>query len=189
MNMKLETMPDEGDTVNKEFSAAIDHIVPKIAVYPGSFDPVTNGHIDVVQRASRLFGTVIMAVANNPRKMATFSVDERVEMIREATSGLSNVRVDSFETLLIVYAGRTGARAVIRGLRAISDYDYEFQMALMNKKLEPGIDTIFLVTRADYLYVSSSMVKEVFRLDGDIGHLVPISVLERMKRWKAGGYR
>lgn len=186
----MTTMPhSEREADPRRLSIPIDPVAPKIAVYPGSFDPVTNGHLDVVQRASRLFGTVIMAVAHNPRKKATFSVEERVGMINNATAGLSNVSSASFDTLLIDYARKIGASAVVRGLRAISDYDYEFQMALMNKELEPGIDTIFLVTRADYLYVSSSMVKEVFRLDGEIGHLVPQAVLERLRCWRASGYR
>ena len=160
-----------------------------IAVYPGSFDPFTNGHLDILTRASRMFSKVIISIANNPRKSSTFSVEERMEMIRESCGDLENVEIGYFETLLVHYVKKSGAAAIIRGLRAISDYDYEFQMALTNKKLLPEADTIFLVTRLDYLYVSSSMVKEIYRLEGDINCLVPEPVMQHMVSWKARDFR
>ncbi|MEK0444709.1 MAG: hypothetical protein RLZZ399_30 [Verrucomicrobiota bacterium] len=143
------------------------------ALYPGSFDPVTNGHLDVLQRASRLFDEVLVAVANNESKQALFSAQKRVELLREATASMPNVRVTSFEGLLVNFARSQGARAIIRGLRAVSDFEYEFQMALMNRSLEPSLETLFLMPSEEYTYLSSRMVKEVCRLGGEIGRFVP----------------
>ena len=152
------------------------------AIYPGSFDPLTLGHFDVIERAAKIFDEVIVAVAYNDAKQPTFTSAERVELIREALaeSDISNVRVDSFEGLLVDYAQREDATALVRGLRAISDFEFEFQMALMNRKLQPEIETIFLMPREEYTYVSSSITKEIARLGGDITSLVPAIVGEAL---------
>jgi pantetheine-phosphate adenylyltransferase len=150
------------------------------AIYPGSFDPLTNGHLDLIERAARLFDEVIVAVLINPAKTPLFTVQERVEMIREAV-GSPHVRVDTFDGLLVEYARRVGAQVIIRGIRAISDYEYEFQMALMNRRLDPTIETIFMMPAEPYTYLSSRLVKEVCALGGDIAGVVPPSVERRMK--------
>ena len=152
-----------------------------LAVCPGSFDPITEGHLDVVRRAAKLFGRVIVAVGADGGKTPLFSLQERVEMARLACAGLTNVEVDSFEGLVVEYARRRGAVALIRGLRAISDFEREVQMALMNRKLADDVHTVFLVTHPDYAFLSSSMVKEIFNLGGDIADLVPEVVLEGLK--------
>ncbi len=153
----------------------------KIAVYPGSFDPVTNGHLDVIERSARLFDRLIVAIASNPNKSALFSVEERLDMLREATSHLVNVSVDSFEGLTINYAKAKGAEVLVRGLRAISDFENEFLMALMNRKLDPSIETIFMMTSNKYTFLSSSAVKEVVSMGGDATSLLPESVLLRLR--------
>jgi len=154
-----------------------------VAVYPGSFDPITNGHIDLVKRTLRVFDRVIIAIAINPEKdHSLFSVDERLTMIREVFSGLGKrVKVDSFEGLLVDYAERIGAQVIVRGLRAISDFEYEFQMAMMNRGLKPNIETFFMMTGESYFYISSRLVKEVVGLGGDVSDLVPKNVLKRLK--------
>jgi pantetheine-phosphate adenylyltransferase len=152
----------------------------KTAVYPGSFDPITFGHIDIVDRSSRLFDRVIVAVLNNPSKKHLFSTAERMDMIRTATNEYNNVEVDCFSGLLVDYMERRGADAVIRGLRAVSDFEYEFQMALMNRKLNRRIETIFMMTSSKYSYLSSSIVKEVAGLGGCVKDLVPDFVNDRM---------
>lgn len=154
----------------------------KTAVYPGSFDPVTNGHLDIIERAARLFDHLIVAVARNPNKSALFSTEERIEMLREVTLHLVNVSVDSYEGLTINYAKSRGASALVRGLRAISDFENEFLMALMNRKLEPSIETIFMMTSNNYTFLSSSAVKEVVSMGGDATSLLPDSVLARLKK-------
>lgn len=154
-----------------------------MAVYPGSFDPVTNGHVDIIERASPLFGELIIAVGVNSRKQSDFSVEERLDMLREVTSHLDNVRVDSFDGLLVEYAASLGAVAVIRGLRLVADFEYELQQVLMNKQLCPDIETLFLMTNNKYSYLSSSIVKEVSRLGGSLDGLVPPSVEMRLRRW------
>jgi pantetheine-phosphate adenylyltransferase len=159
----------------------------RTAIYPGSFDPLTNGHVDVVERAARLFDSVVVAVARNSAKTPLFSVDERVEQLGAALAHCANVRVTAFEGLLVAFAERTGATALIRGLRAVSDFEYEFQMALMNRRLAPDIETVFLMTDADKSFVSSSMVKEVARLGGDIRGLVPEVVEAAMVERVRGG--
>jgi pantetheine-phosphate adenylyltransferase len=148
----------------------------RVAIYPGSFDPVTNGHLDVVARATRLFDQVVVAVAINHRKQALFSMEERMSMLRETTASFPNVRVASFEGLLVEFARANDACAVVRGLRAISDFEFEFQMALMNRKLDGDIETIFLMPHAEYTYLSSRIVKEIARLGGDVEAFVPHSV-------------
>jgi pantetheine-phosphate adenylyltransferase len=153
----------------------------KRAIYPGSFDPVTTGHLDVLDRAAKLFDEVIVAVAYNEQKQALFSVDERVTLLEGATTGLQNVRVERFDGLLVEFARQQGAAAVIRGLRAVSDFEFEFQMALMNRKLEPEIETIFLTPREEYTYLSSRIVKEIARLGGNVDTFVPPSVAHALR--------
>lgn len=156
---------------------------PTIAVYPGSFDPVTNGHIDLVKRTLRVFDRVIVAIATNAEKdKSLFTVQERLEMIRDVFKDLGKrVQADSFEGLLVNYAERIGARVIIRGLRAISDFEYEFQMAMMNRSLKPNLETFFMMTGESYFYISSRLVKEVVGLGGDVSALVPGNVLRRLK--------
>ena len=153
-----------------------------LAVYAGSFDPVTNGHLDLIERASPLFGTLVVAVGVNERKPAAFSVQARMEMLREVTTHLSNVRVDSFEGLLVDYAREMRARAIIRGLRAVADFDYEMQQVLMNKRLCPEIETVLLITSSQYSFISSSLVKEVALLGGSVEGLVPPQVDAQLKQ-------
>jgi len=154
----------------------------RIAIYPGSFDPVTNGHIDVIERAIQLFDRVIVAVIENPSKKALFSVDERMEMLRAITKGLSGVVVSHFDGLLVDYAKKNRASIIIRGLRAVSDFEYEFQMALTNRKLAPDVETVFLMPGEAYTYLSSSIVKEVVSLNGRVEGLVPRQVEARLRR-------
>jgi pantetheine-phosphate adenylyltransferase len=156
-----------------------------LAVFPGSFDPVTNGHLDIVDRGLAVFDRVRMAILVNPEKTPLFTVEERVEIIREAYRGNPRVEVDTFSGLLVDYASRVGADVIIRGLRAISDFEYEFQMALMNRRLDPRIETVFMMPAESYSYVSSRLVKEVFQLGGTVTGLVP-PVVERRLRDKYG---
>lgn len=153
----------------------------KRAIYPGSFDPVTTGHLDVLDRAARLFDEVIVAVAYNDQKQALFSSEERMTLLKGATERLKNVRVERFDGLLVEFARQQEAGAVIRGLRAVSDFEFEFQMALMNRKLEPEIETIFLTPREEYTYLSSRLVKEIARLGGNVDPFVPPSVAEALR--------
>ena len=153
----------------------------KVAIYPGSFDPVTNGHIDVIKRALKIFDKVIIAVGENKNKKYLFSADLRKDMIIKATDGL-NVEVDHFEGLLVNFAKEKKADAIVRGLRAVSDFDYEFQTALMNRKLDHDIETIFIMTRGMYIYLSSSIVKEVASAGGDLKDLVPGNVMVELKK-------
>ncbi|HYF83154.1 MAG TPA: pantetheine-phosphate adenylyltransferase [Clostridia bacterium] len=152
----------------------------KIAICPGSFDPATNGHIDIIQRSAKLFDKVIVAVSNNPNKKPLFSVEERVEIIKKTCSSIENLEIDSFSGLLIEYAKSKNANAIVKGLRAVSDFEYELQMALMNKKLNPEIETVFMMTSSKYSYLSSSLVKEVARLGGCIRGLVPEMIEEEI---------
>jgi pantetheine-phosphate adenylyltransferase len=155
----------------------------KIAVYPGSFDPITNGHIDLVERTLRVFNRVIVAIASNPDKDdSLFSVNERLEMIQQVFRAQGKrVQADSFEGLLVDYAEKVGAGVIIRGLRAVSDFEYEFQMAMMNRELRPKLETLFMMTGESYFYISSRLVKEVVSLGGDVSALVPKSVLKKLR--------
>ena len=149
-------------------------------VCPGSFDPVTNGHLDVVERASRLYDEVIVAVLVNASKAGLFDVPERIEMLQEVTAGLGNVKVDSFQGLLVDYCRERDVPVVVKGLRAVSDFDYELQMSQMNNRLT-GIETLFVATNPDYSFLSSSLVKEVAKWGGDVAGLVPDAVLPRLR--------
>jgi pantetheine-phosphate adenylyltransferase len=159
--------------------------MPKIAVYPGSFDPPTNGHVDVVRRAGKLAGTLYVAVATNTTKEPLFTVQERVDLLKRITAGMPNVKVDAFDGLLVDYAKQVGASAIFRGLRAVSDFEYEFQMALTNRRLNSEIETLFLMPSQDYSYLSSSIIKEIARLGGDLSPFVPPEVAQLMKRKQA----
>jgi|Deesub1362B_J571_1020462.scaffolds.fasta_scaffold05677_2 pantetheine-phosphate adenylyltransferase len=158
----------------------------KTAIYPGTFDPVTYGHIDIIERACTLFDRVIVAIAQNPAKKPLFSVDERKEMILAATRNLKNVEVDAFEGLLVEYARLRKAQAIIRGLRAVSDFEYELQMALMNRNLNEDVVTVFLMPHEKYVYLNSSIVKEVASYGGDVSQLVPDFVLRKLREKFAG---
>ncbi|HVK04592.1 MAG TPA: pantetheine-phosphate adenylyltransferase [Armatimonadaceae bacterium] len=152
------------------------------AIYPGSFDPATNGHLDVITRASGLFDRLIVAVGRNSGKSSPlFTPEERVQMLREVSAPLPNVEVTTFDGMLVTFAREQGARVLIKGLRAVSDFEYEFQMALANRQLAPDIETLFLMTSAEHLYLSSSIVKEIARLSGDVSALVPPAVEARLK--------
>jgi len=155
------------------------------AIYPGSFDPVTNGHLDIIERGCKLFDEIIISILVNPEKQPFFSVEERKQMLDEVVGSISKgrcaVRVDSFTGLLVNYAVTQQANVIVRGIRAISDYEYEFQMALMNRRLEPGIETVFMMPAEKYSYVSSRLVKEVLQLGGVVAGLVPPLIEKRMK--------
>jgi pantetheine-phosphate adenylyltransferase len=148
----------------------------RIAIYPGSFDPLTNGHLDVIQRATKLFDQIIVAVAKNESKNPLFDLEERLDLVRKAIRHLSTVEADSFDCLLVEYVERRGAQAVIRGLRAVSDFEFEFQLALMNRKLNERIETIFMMPKDTYTFLSSRIVKEIARLGGDVSPFVPAHV-------------
>jgi pantetheine-phosphate adenylyltransferase len=154
---------------------------PVVAIYPGSFDPITNGHLDVIERGSRLFHRLVVAVLHNEGKQALFNVEERVEMLREVAGRFGNVEVDCFEGLLVNYAGRRGEGAILRGIRAITDYEYELPMALVNRRLAPDLETVFLMASEENSFVSSRLVKEVVRLGGDISGFVPPTVANRLR--------
>jgi len=153
----------------------------KIAVYPGSFDPITNGHVNLIERALEIFDKLIVAVAHNPNKTSLFSVEERLEMIQVALKNDPRVKVDSFDGLLVDFAEKQGARVIIRGLRALSDFEYEFQMTLMNRKLNRKVDTMFLMTGFKWFYTSSRIIKEAASLGGSVRGLVPEIVHQKLK--------
>lgn len=148
----------------------------RTAIYPGSFDPLTNGHLDVVQRATKLFDRVVIAVAKNESKNPLFSLEERVELVTKAVAHLPGVEADAFDGLLVEYVAKQKAQAVVRGLRAVSDFEFEFQMALMNRKLDERIETIFMMPKDTYTFLSSRIVKEIARLGGDVSEFVPVHV-------------
>ena len=152
----------------------------RVALYPGSFDPLTLGHVDIIERGSSLFDTIIVAVLENIEKTPMFTVEERLEMIGETFAKLDNVEADSFSGLLVDYAAKRNATTIVRGIRAISDFEYEFQMALMNRRLAPSIETVFMMPAEEYSYVSSRLVKEVATLGGNITGLVPQGVEKRL---------
>ncbi|MBR3288925.1 MAG: pantetheine-phosphate adenylyltransferase [Lachnospiraceae bacterium] len=154
----------------------------KICIYPGSFDPITYGHIDIIDRASKIADKLIVAVLNNHDKKSLFTVDERVEMIKESIKEYGNVEVESFDGLLVDYAKSKNAKIVIRGLRAVTDFEYELQMAQTNRELENDIDTVFLLTNLKYSYLSSSIVKQVASFDGDVSKFVTPQVADRLKK-------
>jgi pantetheine-phosphate adenylyltransferase len=161
--------------------------MPVKALYPGTFDPPTNGHLDLIQRGAKIFDSLTVAILVNPVKNPLFTVEERVEMLQEVTNPLGNVSVATFDGLMVGFARQQGATAVLRGIRAISDYEYEFQMALMNRRLAPEIETVFLQPAGRYSFVSSRMVKEVFSFGGDVTGLVPPNVLKRLRARINGG--
>ena len=158
-----------------------------VAIYPGSFDPITNGHLDLIERSARLVSKLYVSILRNSKKQPLFDVQERMNLVREAIRPWSNVEVDSFEGLLVDYASSKGATLIIRGIRAISDYDYEWQMALMNRRLRPEIETMFLMAGEAHSFISSHLVKEVLRLGGNIDDLVPPVVAQRLKATFHGG--
>ena len=151
------------------------------AIYPGSFDPVTNGHLDVIERARKLFDEVVVAVAHNDQKQPFFSLEERLDFLNQVTRDIAGVKVAPLDGLLVEFAVQQNARAVVRGLRAVSDFEFEFQMALMNRKLEASVETIFLMPKEEYTYLSSRIVKEIARLGGDVGVFVPPCVVESFR--------
>jgi pantetheine-phosphate adenylyltransferase len=152
------------------------------AIYPGTFDPLTNGHLDLIARGAKIVDELLVAILRNSEKgTPLFTVPERLEMISQAVSGFGNVRVTTFDGLLVDFAREQGARAVLRGIRAISDYEYEFQMAMMNRKLDPELETLFMMPAEKYTYVSSRLIKGVFKLGGDVSGLVPGLVMERLR--------
>ena len=155
--------------------------MPTLAVYPGSFDPLTNGHVDIISRGTRMFDRVIVAILVNAEKAPLFTLDERVEIARAVFKDQQNVEIDTFDGLLVDYVERRRAQVVVRGLRAVSDFEFEFQMALMNHRLNPTIDTVFMMPAEQYTYISSRLIKEVFALGGRVHGLVPEVVEERLR--------
>ncbi len=159
----------------------------RLAIYPGSFDPLTNGHLSLIQRGLKIFDGLIVAVAINPAKKPLFELPERMQLIRDAVGPDPRVEVDSFDTLLVEYAKKRGVHTVLRGLRALSDFEYEFQLANVNRKLDPEFDSVFVMTGEDYFFVSSAMVREVASLGGDVTGMVPPNVAEGLRRkYKTG---
>jgi len=160
-----------------------------IAVYPGSFDPPTNGHLDLIERGSKIFEELVVAILRNSEKIPMFTVAERLEMLRELTADLRNVRLDTFDGLMVEFAKSIGAKCVLRGIRAISDYEYELQMALMNRKLEPTLETVFMMPADKYSYVSSRLVREVARAGGPVRGLVPEAVEQKLREKLEPAYK
>lgn len=166
-----------------------EELMPKtVAVYPGSFDPITLGHVDIIKRGCRMFDLVIAAVVDNPSKKSLFTVKERLDMLRHSFDGYSNLKFDSFNGLLVEYAENKNANVVVRGIRAITDFEYEMQMALMNKRLSDHFETVFLMPKEEYIYVSSRLVKEIAELNGDVSKLVSPYVQDKLNaKFVVGG--
>jgi pantetheine-phosphate adenylyltransferase len=156
--------------------------MPTLAVYPGSFDPLTNGHVDIITRGARLFDSIVVAILINAEKAPLFDMDERLEIAKEVFKDLPNVEIDTFGGLLVDYVERRGAHVIVRGLRAVSDFEFEFQMALMNRRLNGKIETVFMMPAEQYSYISSRLIKEVFSLGGRVHGLVPDTVEERLRQ-------
>lgn len=154
----------------------------RTAVYPGSFDPVTNGHLDIIERAGRVFDRVVVGVLNNAGKSPMFSIEERVEMLKKVTGHIKNIEIDSFEGLLVDFVKLKDASVIIKGLRTVADFEYEFQMALLNKALNPEYETIFMMTDSKYSYISSSMVKELAGFGGNLAGLVPAKIISKINQ-------
>ncbi len=163
----------------------MNHRGERVAVYPGSFDPLTNGHVDIILRGARLFDRIVVAILRNAEKQPLFSTDERVETAEEVFRAWPNVEVEAFDGLLVDYAHRKAASVIVRGLRAVSDFEYELQMALMNRRMGPEIETVFMMPAEQYTYVSSRLVKEVFALGGSVAGLVPDTVEARLREKRA----
>jgi pantetheine-phosphate adenylyltransferase len=157
----------------------------RVAIYPGSFDPLTNGHVDIIERGARIFDVIVVAILVNAEKSPLFSKEERVSIVEEVFKGRSNVEVDTFDGLLVDYAASRQAHVIVRGLRAVSDFEVEFQMALMNRRLDPTIETVFMMPAEQYSYISSRLIKEVFSLGGRVRGLVPESVEQRLREKQA----
>jgi pantetheine-phosphate adenylyltransferase len=155
--------------------------MPKIAIYPGSFDPVTNGHLDIVERGLRIFDKIIVAILHNPNKNCLFTIEERVIMLKDSLKKLKNVEIDTFEGLLVDYAVKRKAQAILRGLRALSDFEYEFQMAMMNRRINREIQSVFLMTGLRWIFISSSIIKEAARFGGNIEGMVPPLVSRKLR--------
>jgi pantetheine-phosphate adenylyltransferase len=153
----------------------------RVAIYPGSFDPLTNGHVDIIERGSRIFDSIVVAILANVEKTPLFSEKERIEIIREVFRDRPNVKVETFNGLLVDYVKQQQAHVIVRGLRAVSDFEYEFQMALMNRHLEPGLETVFMMPADQYTYISSRLIKEVFTLGGEVSGLVPPIVEKKLR--------
>jgi pantetheine-phosphate adenylyltransferase len=164
----------------------VEEIQPKIAIYPGTFDPITMGHMDIVERATELFDKVIVALARNPAKTTLFNLEERLEMVRKCFPKNNKVEVAAVQGLVVDYANSVGANVLIKGLRALSDFDYEFQLALMNRRLEREVETVFLMTGLRWIYISSSIVKDVASHGGDVSGLVPDHVGEKLRAHYTG---
>jgi len=156
--------------------------MPTLAVYPGSFDPLTNGHVDIITRGARIFDRIIVAILINAEKAPLFGMDERLDIAKEVFTAFPNVEVDQFDGLLVDYVERRGAQVIVRGLRAVSDFEFEFQMALMNRRLNGKIETVFMMPAEQYSYISSRLIKEVFSLGGRVHGLVPDTVEERLRQ-------
>jgi pantetheine-phosphate adenylyltransferase len=153
-----------------------------VAVYPGTFDPITNGHLDLIERSLRMFDKLIVAIFDNPMKGPLFTVEERRRLVEEATQDFRNIEIDTFNTLLVFYARQRQAQVIVRGLRAIADFEYEFQMTLMNRRLDEGVETVFLTPREEYTYVASRLIKEVAAYGGNVEHLVPPAVVVALQK-------
>ena len=154
---------------------------PRVAIYPGSFDPLTSGHVDIIERGSKIFDSIIVAILANAEKVPLFSEDERIAIIKEVFKDHKNVQAETFNGLLVDYAQKKNASVLVRGLRAVSDFEYEFQMALMNRHLAPGLETVFMMPDEKYTFVSSRLIKEVFMLGGEVASLVPPVVEQRLR--------